>query len=136
MALRNSNGRFRRAGSFDNKMFSADSTLAKGIAQFEFKMTDGFEEIIRSFKDEMVDYARSNAPWDDRTGDARAGLDAEFFGEEHSVGITLFHTVDYGPFLELRWGGKYAIILPTVEALGPKLLERMERMMDKIIFYE
>lgn len=136
MALRNANGRFRRRGSFDNKQFSADSTLAKGIAQFEFKMHEGFEEIIRSFRDELIDYARSNAPWEDRTGDARSGLDAEFYGDENAVGITLFHTVDYGPWLEIRWGGKYAIILPTVEAMGPKLLDRMQRMMDKIIFYE
>ena len=135
MALRNSNGQFRKRGSFNNKMFAADSTLSKGIAQFEFKMRDGFEEIIREFKNELIDYARSNAPWEDRTGDARSGLDAEFYGDDNAVGITLFHTVDYGPFLEIRWGGKYAIILPTVEAMGPKLLDRMERMMDKIIFY-
>jgi hypothetical protein len=136
MALRNANGRFRRAGTFDNKMFSANSTLAKGIAQFEFKMREGFEDIIRSFKDELVEYARSNAPWEDRTGDARSGLDAEFYGDEDAVGITLYHSVDYGVWLEIRWGGRYAIILPTVEAMGPKLLKAMERMMDKIIFYE
>lgn len=134
-SLRNANGRFRRRGSFDNRLFSASSTLAKGIAQFEFKMMEGFEDIIRPFRDELVDYARSNAPWNDRTGDARAGLDAEFYGDEDAVGITLFHTVDYGPWLEIRWGGRYAIIIPTVETLGPRLLERMQRMMDKITFY-
>lgn len=119
-----------------NKFFSAENTLAKGIAQFEFKMLEGMEEIILKFKDDLVDYARSNAPWDDRTGDARSGLDAEFFGEDRSLGITLFHTVEYGIWLELRWGGKYAIIIPTIETMGPKLLNEMEHMMSKIRFYE
>lgn len=136
MALRNSNGRFRRRGSFSNNAFSADNTLSKGIAQFEFKMTEGFENAIREFKEELVDYARSNAPWDDRSGDARSGLDAEFYGEADALGITLFHTVDYGPWLEIRWGGRYAIIIPTIENMGPKMLEKMERMMDGIVFYE
>ena len=136
MALRNPNGRFRKRGSLNNKLFTADNTLARGIAQFEFKMTEGFEEIIRAFRDELVDYARTNAPWEDRTGEARSGLNAEFYGDEGFMGITLFHTVDYGPWLELRWGGKYAIIIPTIETLGPELLERMQRMMDRITFYE
>lgn len=136
MSLRNANGRYRRGGSFNNRMFSADSTLARGIAQFEIKMKDGFEEIVREFASEMASYAQTNAPWEDRTGEARSGLHTEVYEGDNTMGITLFHTVDYGVWLEVRWGGKYAIIMPTVETMGPRLLERMTRMMDKIVFYE
>lgn len=136
MALRNPNGQFRRKGSMNNRFFSADNTLAKGIAQFEFKMLEGMEEIIRRFRQDIVDYARSNAPWEDRTGEARSGLDAEFYGEPDALGLTLFHSVDYGMWLEIRWGGKYAIIIPTIENMGPKLLNEMEHMMSRIRFYE
>lgn len=136
MALRNSNGRFRKRGSFDNKQFSVN-TLSQGIANFEFKMNEGFENAILDFKEELVSYARSNAPWEDRTGDARGGLASEFYGEAgQTVGVVLYHTVDYGPWLEIRWGGKYAIIMPTVEAMGTKMLGTMQRMMDGITFYE
>ena len=44
---------------------------------------------------------KARAPWNDRTGNARQGL----FGQSESGGnltvVTLGHTMEYGPFLEL-----------------------------------
>lgn len=120
-----------------SKGFFSTNTLARGLAQFEFKMRDRMEEIANDFAKELVDYAQSHAPWNDRTGDARAGLGAQAeTGLGGNIIVTLFHTVSYGIWLEVRWGGKYAIIIPTVEQKGPELLQKMERMMDRIIFYD
>lgn len=61
--------------------------------------------------------AKNNAPWTDRTGHARQGLRG--FVEDISastVALYLTHSVDYGVHLELRFQGRYAIILPTLEA--------------------
>lgn len=137
MVLRNRNGQFRRRGQFNNEFFSADNTLSEGIANFEFKMYERMDEIAEEFSREMEAYARSNAPWDDRTGDARSGLTSEISdnSESGTLAVNLFHTVDYGVWLEIRWGGKYAILIPTIENMGPRLLEMMERMMDRIVFY-
>ena len=120
-----------------SKGFFSTSTLERGLAQFELKMREGIEEIALDFAIELVDYAKANAPWSDRTGDARAGLDAQVEnGMRGDIVVTLFHTVDYGVWLEVRWGGKYAIIIPTVERKGPELLAKMRGMMREIIFYE
>ena len=137
MVLRNRNGQFRRRGSFNNNFFSADNTLAEGIANFEFKMYEAMDEVAADFAMEMEAYARSNAPWEDRTGDARGGLTGQVdtSAETGTLSVNLFHTVDYGVWLEIRWGGKYAIIIPTMENMGPKLLQKMEGMMDRIVFY-
>lgn len=119
------------------KNFFKTSTLQKGLAQFEIKMREHMEEIANDFAQELVDYARSHAPWEDRTGDARAGLDSAVeTGRGQNLVVSLFHTVDYGIWLEVRWGAKYAIIIPTVEQKGPELLAKMERMMDRITFYD
>jgi hypothetical protein len=68
--------------------------------------------------------ARANAPWDDRTGDARAGLTAETYEDGGVLVIELYHTVDYGQWLELIQDGRFATIMPTLEAFGPEILRR------------
>lgn len=103
----------------------------------------------------MQNEARQNAPWQDRTGNARGGLffAVDGLGQEPRQGetrtgqrpgakalftlheasadgvggdattlvIVLGHTMDYGKHLELSHGGRYAIIVPTIEANLPEL---------------
>ena len=91
----------------------------------------------------MEAYARLNAPWQDQTGDARAGLVTEVAVNGAVITITVAHSVDYGKYLELRWptgtlpatldgfdlelagAGKYAIIWPTMEAEIPQFRARL-----------
>ncbi len=71
---------------------------------------------------------KANAPWTDRTGAARNGLGTQVMVDTDKVAIVLYHTVSYGVYLELRWGGKYAIIEPTMAASGPMFLEALKRL--------
>lgn len=61
-------------------------------------------------------YAQANRPWDDQTGNARSGLFSvsELAGE--IVTLYLSHGMEYGVFLELCNSGRYAIIMPTLQA--------------------
>lgn len=65
---------------------------------------------------ECVVYAKHNAPWTDRTGNARRSIHQESSadGMEAMVGIGM----PYGKYLELNHGGKYRIIHPTVFSYG------------------
>lgn len=67
-------------------------------------------------------HMRTNAPWQDNTGNARNGLFAQH-DEEPMVRhrLTLYHTMPYGYWLEVRWSGKYAIIGPTMFEISPNL---------------
>jgi len=61
--------------------------------------------------------AKANAPWTDRTGQARQGLRG--FVEDlsaTSVALYLSHQKEYGIYLELAYQARYAIIMPTLEA--------------------
>lgn len=67
-------------------------------------------------------YARTNAPWTDRTGNARAGLFAEHESEPMVLHrLTIYGTMPYTYWLEVRWSGKYAIIGPTMLHVAPLL---------------
>lgn len=64
-------------------------------------------------------YARINANWTDRTGNARQGLAAEADLSGTGSGrwaIVIYHQVKYGIWLETRFGGRYAIIDRTIAA--------------------
>lgn len=65
---------------------------------------------------------RGNASWTDRTGNARGGLFATHDSEpmvKHE--LTLYHTMPYGYWLEIRWSGKYAIIGPTMVDVAQRM---------------
>ena len=70
-----------------------------------------------------LNYARTNAPWTDRTGKARAGLKTSTKKYTAKVSVKLFHTVDYGVYLEKANSGRYAILLPTLVAISNNVVE-------------
>ncbi len=86
----------------------------------------------QSMAPEVENYMKLNAPWTDQTSNARNGLAARAYQEGNDIGIVLFHQVSYGVFLETRWGGRYSIINPTIEVMGPKVMVRFDRIMDRI----
>lgn len=63
-------------------------------------------------------YSKLNASWTDRTGNARQGLRAVPIHEPGRSTIVVHHGVPYGIWLEVRWSGRYAIILPTLDYTG------------------
>lgn len=72
--------------------------------------------------DRIQNYAQTNAPWSDRTGEARNGLTAEVYLDGGEVVLELYHQAEHGKWLELIQDGNFAIIMPTLEALGPEVL--------------
>ncbi len=99
----------------------------------------------------IQDQARLDANWEDRTANARGGL---FFavdgfglapitgvvtpeaksemsdvsvesGDQNTLIITLGHTVFYGKYLETSNGGKYGVVMSTIE----KNLSRLETLL-------
>jgi len=58
----------------------------------------------------MKSYAQTNAPWTDRTGDARNRLEYESKKDETGVTVSIFHQMDYGVYLEQCNNEKFAIL--------------------------
>jgi hypothetical protein len=73
-------------------------------------------------------FMKTNAKWTDRTGHARSSLFTATKKQGNSFYMLLSHTASYGIWLEVRFSGRYAIIVPglrfTVAGL-PKLLNKL-----------
>lgn len=101
------------AGGFFILGDSLSSLLGAGLQEDEAL---GAAESMAS---EIESDAQQNAPWSDRTSNARDGLVAEASMEGGDIVVTLMHTVDYGEWLETIQSGRFAIIMPTLDKYGP-----------------
>lgn len=96
--------------------------MEHGIALAEVAIPRRFEEETLAVAIRALDYAKQNAPWADRTGQAREGLDTDVTMDHNTITWTLFHTVDYGQWLETIQNGTFAIIMPTLEQFSAELM--------------
>lgn len=101
--------------------FITEDTLSPMLVVGATELMEGAEEIALYYAQEILTYAKDNAPWEDRTGDARAGLDIDVDRTDLDIIIELFHTVDYGLWLEVIQSGRFATIMPTLERYSHEL---------------
>ena len=80
-------------------------------------------EAMEEYADIIRDYAQENAPWNDRTGEARAGLDTNVEQVQGEIVLELFHTAEHGQWLETVQSGRWAIIMPTLELFAADAFE-------------
>jgi hypothetical protein len=107
-------------------------TLTPGIKEFPAVLDRTVAQTIDYFAPRVEAFMKSNAPWTDRTTNARNGLRAtpeHSYGRSHSIHCT--HGVPYGIWLETRFGGKNAIIDPTIESQGHVLMSLMRKLLRR-----
>jgi len=126
------------------------SSLAKQVHIYGKRVLAAVHAVAVYVGQKMQNEGRSNAPWQDRTGNARSGLffavdgfglgtvvgqvrpaaletntdAATISGDKDTLLIAFGHTVYYGKYLELDHGGRYAIVMSTMQRNLP-VLERM-----------
>jgi hypothetical protein len=78
-------------------------------------------------------WMKEEAPWQDQTGAARAGLHVD---ELESPGVltelVFSHdtSLPYVVWLEIAHAGRFAIIAPAIDFWGPKLMMQVRRIMN------
>ena len=88
------------------------------------RLIDRFRDsVCLKYAVEAEQYAKANAPWTDRTGEARKTLKGYVIDEEQAVGFGIAHRKEYGKQLETARDGKYAILKPTIENLRKGFLD-------------
>ena len=105
-----------------------EGDLIARINQFGPKVKRGMVAGANITKTQAISHMRSTAPWTDRTGNARSGLNAEVQVATNSVALVMFHSVPYGIYLETRWGGKYAVIRPAIPIIAQMMVTNIGRL--------
>lgn len=79
----------------------------------------------------LEQWAKDNAIWQDRTGEARAGLKAEVRESPGVLAeIVLKHTAKHGLWLEIANGGRYAIIARAIDVQSVEFMRDIQRIMN------
>jgi hypothetical protein len=114
--------------------FTGVDKLAESIEAHDRKVKRVIAGQFLYAKNDAETFARLNAPWTDRTGNARAGLHANVnvINQGEAFELIVAHSVPYGIWLEVRFSGKYAIIQPTVDYIGQILIQRLASSIQKL----
>ena len=94
-----------------------DVDMMRRMLEYGLKVHDAVYKVAQYWAPIIETEAKTNAPWTDRTGNARQGLRG-FPADlaETMVAIYLTHSAEYGVYLELAYQQRYAVIMPTLEA--------------------
>lgn len=123
--VRDLKGRFAGGWGF---AWQGLESVADNLEQWMDGNIGNIHKAAEDLKDEMVAAMKDNAPWEDQTGNARAELQGAVVWEDDThFTIMLGHgsDIDYGIWLEIRWGGRYAIVVPTIMQYAPTLGDKI-----------
>lgn len=106
------------------------STLSTGIDAISSKLGKSILMYAATKAVDLEAKMKKRRPWTDNTGMAKATLNAKVSQpNNNTIRITLAHGVDYGIWLELAHGKNYAIIGPTIEQEGPRIINDLGNIM-------
>jgi hypothetical protein len=104
--------------------------LAESLKDWGSLLETRIGRMLASFALEAQAEMKLGRPWQDITGNARRGLRVFVVTQGVHQGkqwiIYFVHSVEYGVHLELGHGGRYAILVPTIELSLPKIRRRLQ----------
>ena len=107
-----------------------DRNLIIALETFEQRIDMMIRFIVDYHATEGEARMKLDAPWTDRTSAARNGLHTV---TSHSPGhytITFAHSVHYGIWLEVKFSGRDAVIMPTVISQGQALMSDLNKRLN------
>lgn len=107
-------------------MFNLDQDALLNIVRgVKAQAEAALDEVCEVSTAQMEQSAKKNAPWTDRTGNARRTLEGFTDKSWHERYIGVCGNMFYSPALEMLYGKKYAILYPVVQAETRNVLLRL-----------
>jgi len=102
----------------------------QNMEEEEKRMKAAVMRVAKYIAEEMERYAKENAPWTDRTSNARQGLQGNTRFDEDAIYAVIAHSVEYGKWLEIAHEKKYAILKGTVNKHYDDFVKAIEEVAD------
>lgn len=113
--------------------FKMDTSRFKSAKHMEDKLDRAIQGTCRFWDGKIEASMKLNAPWTDRTSNARNGLRAvHVAAAKFKHWILLSHSVEYGIYLEKSNNAKYAIIMPTIRAYAPRVMGTLTKILNRL----
>lgn len=106
--------------------------LLTNVEQLEPRVDAAIGVVMERQGDLAVAYMKANAPWTDRTSNARNGLDKKVFKAAGRWWLNLFGRANYQIWLEVKYNGRDAIITPTIILWGPRVMANMRGLIERL----
>lgn len=115
--------------------FTLDTARFKDVKHLDAKVQRALLGVCKYWDGKIETHMKHQAPWHDRTTNARNGLAAraaKLAGNRFA--IILSHAVDYGIYLErgTRHMKARPIINPTIDLYAPKVIAFTTKLMDRL----
>lgn len=107
------------------------SALAKAVGDYGKRLLAAVLDLARFFAARIEAYAKANARWTDRTGQARQGLVGRAIATATGVVIMLVGLSDHNIWLEIAHGGVWGIILKALQTFYGELMGALRRLVGR-----
>lgn len=115
--------------------FTFDVSGFESPKELDRKVERAIAGVVNYWDGPIERHMKHQAPWTDRTTNARNGLFAKAMRRARGLyAIVLGHTVDYGPYLEAGTEHMAArpIIMPTIRLYAPKVVASLRKLLDRM----
>lgn len=110
---------------------TSPEVFIEGWIKHESLIREQSKLMMQYYSDRITAWMRTNATWQDQTGDARRDLRAEVVVDGDQIQIHLLHAGSPEDVaLELAHAGRYSILAPAMDFWAPKIMESMKQMMS------
>ena len=107
------------------------SGLIKGLAELDEKVLQAGMLYGDTAGTMMVNDAKTNAPWTDRTGNSRQTIDHKVVNKGNSIEIQIRGNTPHFKYLELAMEKRFAILWPTVQKWQSEVIRGWAKMLWK-----
>ena len=105
------------------------TTVISNLQQHQSRLKQAITILATAGAKKMEAWAKTNARWTDRTGNARQGLTGDaVWIDEKKISVVMSYSVNYGIWLELAHEKKYAILEESIEQNKDELIEAYRRL--------
>lgn len=114
--------------------FSFDTSHFESPKIMERKLKRAVKANMEYWDGNVEAWMKHNAPWTDRTTNARNGLFAKAASAGSLYFIVLAHSVDYGIYLEGGTPNMRArpIIGPAIKLFAPRVIDTLTKILDRL----
>jgi hypothetical protein len=100
--------------------------MERAIADYGKRLLAAVYRLASEWATRIADDARAGAPWTNRTGNARRQLFGRAVRLAMGAVIIIGHGVPYGVFLERRWAGRFAAIMPALQRAHAAVMQSLQ----------